>query len=112
MRLVRATQLFKAFADRTRLRILHLLNTRDLTGTQLADVLRVPRGRVTRHLAYLHKSGLISVRHEHNRAYYTIRAGDAPLHSTLVGKVIPLLRRVDGMPNDLRRCKKRVSRKA
>ena len=62
MRLVKAAQLFKALADRTRLRMLFLLKANDLTGTELADLLRVPRGRSTRHFAYLPKSHRVAVR--------------------------------------------------
>ena len=108
MKLIRATQFFKALADRTRLRILFLLSDRGLTGTQLADILRVPRARVTRHLAYLHRSQLLTVRHQHNEAYYLLRHADEPLHATLTEKVIPALRTVDGSREDLARCRQHM----
>ena len=110
MRLVKAAQLFKALADRTRLRMLFLLKANDLTGTELADILRVPRGRITRHLAYLHKSRQVSVRHERNEAYYYVREGTEKLDEVLSDAVIPLLRTVDGMARDMARCRKALGR--
>ena len=106
MQLVKAAQLFKAFSDRTRLRMLSLLRVRPLTGTQLATILRVPRARVTRHLAYLARSGLLTVQHEQNEAYYLLRPATCPLHRTLIETMILQLRTVAGLATDAGRMRR------
>jgi ArsR family transcriptional regulator, arsenate/arsenite/antimonite-responsive transcriptional repressor len=111
MQLVKAAQLFKAFGDRTRLRILSLLRTRPLTGTQLATILRVPRARITRHLAYLGRSGLLTVRHEYNEAYYLLRPAVDPLHRRLIEAMIPQLTSVVGLAKDAERMRKGLGSK-
>ena len=102
MRLVRTAQLFRALSDRTRLRIMNLLTVRELTGTQLSDVLRAPRARVARHLRYLHKCTLVSTRHDGNEAYYALRGDTDPDMATLVHSVLPLIGRVEELSADTR----------
>ena len=63
--------MFKAFADRTRLRILHLLRGGELCVCELVRVLDVPQPKVSRHLAYLRKAGLVKARREGTFVYYT-----------------------------------------
>ena len=49
---------FRAFSDRTRLRILHLLRGGELCVCDLVKVLDVPQPKASRHLAYLRRAGL------------------------------------------------------
>ena len=51
--------MFRAFSDRTRLRILHLLRGGELCVCDLVEVLGVPQPKASRHLAYLRKAGLV-----------------------------------------------------
>jgi ArsR family transcriptional regulator len=51
--------MFRAFSDRTRLRILHLLLKGELCVGDLVNILRVPQPKTSRHLAYLRKAGLV-----------------------------------------------------
>jgi ArsR family transcriptional regulator len=53
---------FKAVADPTRLRILHLLNCEELTVSELVRVLDMPQSSVSRHLKILREAGLITDR--------------------------------------------------
>ncbi|MFW6107613.1 MAG: ArsR/SmtB family transcription factor [bacterium] len=108
MHILRAAQMFKALGDRTRLRMLALMEQRELTGTQMSDVLKAPRSRITRHLAYLYKSGWVAVRHDRNEAYYSLRPADEPLHEALAQEIIPLLRTVGNISGDLKRCRSRL----
>ena len=103
MRLVAAVQMFRALGDRTRLRIVNLLNARECTGTEIARVLRVPRGRVARHLRYLHKSQMVSTRHDGRDAYYRLRPGTETLRRIVVRNVAPRLAGIEGLKTDLRR---------
>ena len=51
--------MFRAFSDRTRLRLLHLLRGGEGCVCDLVRVLGVPQPKVSRHLAYLRKAGLV-----------------------------------------------------
>lgn len=51
--------MFRAFADVTRLRILHLLARRELSVCEIMATMDVPQSKVSRHLGYLRNSGLV-----------------------------------------------------
>ena len=55
---------FKALADRTRLRILALLGTDEVCVCHIHDTLGVPQPTASRHLAYLRRVGLVDARRE------------------------------------------------
>jgi len=52
-------QVFKAFADETRLRILSLLSHGEMCVSDIDAVLGVGQSRVSRHLDYLKKTALV-----------------------------------------------------
>ena len=54
--------MFRAFSDRTRLRILHVLRGGELCVGDIVEILRAPQPRVSRHLAFLRKAKLVLVR--------------------------------------------------
>jgi ArsR family transcriptional regulator len=54
--------MFRAFSDRTRLRILYLLLDGELCVGGLVNVLHVPQPTASRHLAYLRRAGLVTMR--------------------------------------------------
>lgn len=60
----RLEDLFKALGDRTRLRILALLNAGEVCVCNIHESLNLPQPTVSRHLAYLRKSGLVETRRE------------------------------------------------
>lgn len=55
-------QVFRALSDETRLRILCLLLDGELCVGDLIEILRVPQPTVSRHLAYLRRTGLVVTR--------------------------------------------------
>ena len=76
--------LFRAFADPTRLRILHLLVPGELCVCDLVTVLRLPQPKVSRHLAYLRKAGLVLARREGMWMHYQLAPAASPLHEKLM----------------------------
>ena len=54
--------MFRAFSDRTRLRILYLLQSGECCVGNLVEILGVEQPSASRHLAYLRRAGLVSVR--------------------------------------------------
>jgi ArsR family transcriptional regulator, arsenate/arsenite/antimonite-responsive transcriptional repressor len=77
-------RLFRAFSDRTRLRILHLLQDGELCVCDLVSILRVPQPTASRHLAYLRRAGLVRVRKERSWNYYSLAEPRNSFHSKLL----------------------------
>jgi len=76
--------LFRALADRTRLRILHLLSGGEVCVCDLVTVLEVPQPTASRHLAYLRKAGLVTARKDGYWSYYSLSAPRGELHTKLL----------------------------
>jgi ArsR family transcriptional regulator len=75
---------FRAFADRTRLRILSLLHDGEICVCDLVAVLRIPQSTASRHLAYLRRAGLVRVRRERSWKYYSLAEPGHPFHAKLL----------------------------
>ena len=60
----RLEELFKALGDRTRLRILALLASGEVCVCNIHESLNLPQPTVSRHLAYLRRSGLVETRRD------------------------------------------------
>jgi ArsR family transcriptional regulator len=69
---------FKALADRTRLRILALLGNNEVCVCHLHDSLGLPQPTVSRHLAYLRRTGLVSARRDGVWMHYRVSSSLAP----------------------------------
>lgn len=76
--------LFKALADETRLRILHLLTRRELCVCQIVEVLRLGQSKVSRHLAHLRNAGLVHDRRDGLWMYYSLAQPDGRLQSKVL----------------------------
>jgi ArsR family transcriptional regulator len=76
--------LFRAFADRTRLRILHMLADGELCVCDIVGVLGVPQPKASRHLAYLRRAGLVTARKEGLWSYYRLAPARTKVHEKLL----------------------------
>jgi len=79
--------MFRAFSDPTRLRILHLLQGGERCVGDLVSILQSPQPSVSRHLAYLRKAGLVSVRKAGLWKYYAL----APVQNSFQGSLLHCL---------------------
>jgi len=77
-------QLFRALADETRLRILSLLQQRELCVCQLVDVLKEGQSKVSRHLAHLRAAGLVNDRRDATWVYYSLAEPTSSLHEQIL----------------------------
>jgi ArsR family transcriptional regulator len=76
---------FRAFADPTRLRILHLLQDRnEICVWDLCEALEESQPKISRHLATLRRAGLVEVRQQGKWKYYALASGETPLHRSLL----------------------------
>jgi ArsR family transcriptional regulator len=76
--------MFRAFSDRTRLRILSLLHKREFCVGDLVDILQVPQPRISQHLAHLRKAGLVTVRKSGLWCYYSLASAETAFHKKLL----------------------------
>src|SRR4030088_3338313 len=65
-------ELFQALGDRTRLRILNLLAGGELCVCYLVELLDAPQPKISRHLAYLRRAGLVASRREGKWMHYRL----------------------------------------
>jgi ArsR family transcriptional regulator len=75
-RLISLEILFKALADRTRLRILGLLVNGEVCVCHIHESLEIPQPMASRHLAYLRRAGLVATRKDGLWVHY--RLADLP----------------------------------
>lgn len=79
--------LFKGFADPTRIRVLNLLTAGELCVCDLVEILRLPQPTVSRHLAYLRRTGLVTSTRERKFAHYRLAEPAHPVHRNLINSV-------------------------
>ena len=81
-------QAFKALADRTRLRILALLGKNEVCVCHIHDSLGLPQPTVSRHLAYLRRTGLVAVRRDGVWMHYRLSRPLDPVVQTVVNAAV------------------------
>lgn len=98
----------KALADATRLRLLGLLAAGEVCVCDLHDSLRLPQPKVSRHLAYLRKAGLVETRRTGLWVYYRLAEGPDPVVRTLRDAVVHALGHLDAPKKDRKRLEKKT----
>ena len=79
-----ASKLFRAMADPTRLRILHLLRPGELCVGDLVAVLNLPQPTVSRHLTCLRRAALIAARKNSYWTFYSLVPASTALRRKLL----------------------------
>src|ERR1051326_2864951 len=64
--------LFKALADRTRLRLISLLGDSEVCVCFLVEILKISQPKISRHLAYLRRARVVSARREGKWMHYRV----------------------------------------
>lgn len=63
---------FRALADRTRLRLLHLMGADEVCVCFFVEILKTNQPKISRHLAYLRRAGIVDARREGQWMHYRI----------------------------------------
>lgn len=92
--------LFKALADKTRLRILALLGNNEVCVCHIHDSLGLPQPTVSRHLAYLRRSGLVAARRDGVWMHYQISSALDPVVRSVVDAAVDALKGVPATSQD------------
>lgn len=93
-------EVFKALADRTRLRILALLGNDEVCVCHIHDTLGLPQPTVSRHLAYLRRSGLVDVRRDGVWMHYQVARSLDPVVQRVVDAAVDALKAIPATARD------------
>ena len=63
---------FRALADRTRLRLLHLMGADEVCVCFFVEILKTNQPKISRHLAYLRRAGIVDARRDGQWMHYRI----------------------------------------
>jgi ArsR family transcriptional regulator len=92
--------LFSALADRTRLRLLNLIRTDEICVCFFVEVLKTNQPKISRHLAYLRKAGVVAARREGKWMHYSLAEPTDPHAARILGEVLEWLAQDDDMQRD------------
>jgi ArsR family transcriptional regulator len=98
--------MFRAFSDRTRLRILYLLRGGECCVGNIVDILGVEQPSASRHLAYLRRAGLVVSRKATNWVYYSLAPAGLPFHQKLLECLACCFSEVPEIQADQRRARR------
>lgn len=65
-------RLFAALADHTRLRILNLMQGREVCVCYFVEILEQGQPKISRHLAYLRRAGIVAARRDGKWMHYSV----------------------------------------
>ena len=103
--------LFSGFADPTRLRVLNLLAGGELCVCDLGELLELPQPLVSRHLAYLRRSGLVEVTRESKYAHYRLAEPENAVHRNLINCVRSCFTGIRSLDRERRAAERRVAQR-
>jgi ArsR family transcriptional regulator len=75
---------FRAFSDRTRLRILHLLLQGELCVCDIVRAIGIPQPTASRHLSYLRKARLVVAKRKGRWMFYTLASAKTAFDQNLL----------------------------
>src|ERR1041385_2345944 len=91
---------FRALADRTRLRLLNLMRTDEVCVCFFVEVLKINQPKISRHLAYLRRAGIVGVRREGQWMHYRIVQPADPAAARMLKEVLSWLAADQEMQRD------------
>jgi len=100
---------YRALADETRLRILALLSSGEVCVCHLHGSLRLPQPTISRHLAYLKKSGLVAARRDGVWMHYRLAAQSSPVVNQVVESALHALTHAESTVADTARLKRELA---
>lgn len=77
-------EIFKALSDETRLRILKLLEEREICVCELMQVLGMPQSTISRHMNVLRRAGLVKGRRDGKWVHYRLSPAEFNPYAPLV----------------------------
>lgn len=98
--------LFKALADQTRLRLINLIGDDEVCVCFFVEVLKINQPKISRHLAYLRRAGVVSARREGKWIHYRLVEPPDPHAANIFREVRAALPNDPAMKSDRARLEK------
>lgn len=98
--------LFAALADRTRLRLLNLMNGKEVCVCYFVEILGQSQPKISRHLAYLRRAGIVAARREGKWMHYKIVPPNQAGAARVLNETLSALTNDKAMQADLTRLNK------
>jgi ArsR family transcriptional regulator len=95
--------LFAAFSDRTRLRLLNLMDGREVCVCYFVEILGQSQPKISRHLAYLRRAGVVAARREGKWMHYRIAVPSHAGAARILRETLAVVRQEKAMQADLAR---------
>jgi len=96
-------QLFRALSDPTRLRLLNLMAEQEICVCYFTEVIGAPQPKISRHLAYLRKAGVVAARREGKWMHYRLAVPHSPHAASILKRVIEALKQDKQLQRDCQR---------
>lgn len=96
-------KLFRALADPTRLRLLNLMSEQEICVCYFTEVIGAPQPKISRHLAYLRRAGIVAARRDGKWMHYRLNIPRNPHAASILRNTIEALRTNKQMQQDRER---------
>jgi len=97
---------FRALADRTRLRLLNLIRGDEVCVCFFVEILKTNQPKISRHLAYLRRAGIVGARREGQWIHYRVVEPSDPDAARVLKNVMSWLANDKEMQRDRERLEK------
>jgi ArsR family transcriptional regulator, arsenate/arsenite/antimonite-responsive transcriptional repressor len=95
--------LFRTLADPTRLRLLNLIADREICVCYFVEILRISQPKVSRHLAYLRRAGIVASRREGKWMHYRLAMPKDKVPASILRETLKHLKKAPQMRRDVAR---------
>jgi ArsR family transcriptional regulator len=98
--------LFAALADPTRLRLLNMMDGREVCVCYFVEILKQGQPKISRHLAYLRRARIVEARRDGKWMHYRIERPDDPKAASILDATLRSFKADRDMQADLARLDK------
>ena len=92
---------FQALGDPTRLRLLNLVAHGEICVCYFVSILKQAQPKISRHLAYLRRAGLVAARREGKWMHYTLATPSSPVVARILEATLAELRNAPAYRDDI-----------
>jgi ArsR family transcriptional regulator len=96
-------RLFQALADSTRLRLINLMAAQEICVCYFVEVIDAPQPKISRHLAYLRRAGIVAARREGKWMHYRLVTPAEPHAAAVMKTTLDSLKQDRDLQSDLSR---------
>ena len=96
-------QFFRALADPTRLRLIHLMSEQEICVCYFIEVIGAAQSKISRHLAYLRRAGLVAARRQGKWMHYRLTVPRDPHAAAILKSTLDALKKSAEMQRDCER---------